>query len=70
MKRIQKKGLKSKPQEIFRELVFVTQNPLKPAVQNYHKSFLLLKCLMKERREQIKFYAGRDILTELYQKRC
>ena len=49
MKRIQKKGLKSKPQEILKELVFVAENPLKPAVQKYHKPFLLLKFLMKKK---------------------
>ena len=49
MKRIQKKGLKYKPQEILRELVFVAENPLKPAVQKYHKPFLLLKFLMKKK---------------------
>ena len=43
MKRIQKKGLKSKPQEILKELVFVAENPLKPAVQKYHKPFFVAK---------------------------
>ena len=56
MKRIQKKGLKSKPQEILRELVFVAENPLKPAVQKYHKLFLSLKFLMKENGQKTSFY--------------